>query len=40
MWCGVQDVEAGGGAASEEELSDSEEDFHSQVCVTDIVLGQ
>lgn len=39
MWCGVQDIEAGGGAASEEEVTDSEEDFHSQVCITNTVSG-
>ncbi len=36
----MQDVEAGGGAASEAELSDSEEDFHSQVCITNTVSAQ
>ena len=39
LWCGVQDVEAGGGAASEEELSDSEEEFHSQVCFSSSVVN-
>ncbi len=37
MWCALQDVEAAGGAASEEELSDSEEEFHSQVCTRAVV---